>query len=222
MSAMLLQREREAIARHAHKLRPDRLVVGVSGNISARSGEHVAITPSGLDYDDVTPERVCVLALGGEAVEAELEPSTEVPMHLGIYRRTGAGAIVHTHSPFATVLGTVVDELPPVHYLLAQLGGPVRTSSYATPGSEELADNAARGLEGRSATLLANHGAITIGATVEEAYNRSLILESICELYYRARLLGEPRLLEAGEIDHVADELSDYGQVVAREGATPP
>ena len=207
---MLLASQRQTIARHAQRLRPDGLVVGVAGNISARAGAQVAITPRGLDYDELTPEIVAVVELEGGAVEGEFAPSTELPMHLAIYRRTGAQAIVHTHAPYATALSMVLDEIPPVHYLLAELGGPVRTAPYATPGSEQLAAYVERALEGRSAALLQSHGTIAIGETVERAYARTLILESIAAAYHRARMVGEPRLLSAAELDRVAEGLREY------------
>lgn len=207
---MLLADLRKAIVHHARRLRPDGLVVGVAGNISARSGDHVAITPRGLHYDEMTPEVVAVVDLDGQPVECELAPSTELPMHLAIYHRAGAGAIVHTHAPYATALSMVLDEVPPVHYLLAELGGPPRTAPYATPGSEELAAGVERALAGRSAALLQSHGAIAIGETVQRAYARTLILESVAAAYHRARALGEPKLLSEAELDRVAAGLREY------------
>jgi L-fuculose-phosphate aldolase len=209
---MLLERERELLVRHAQRLRPDGLVVGTAGNLSARSGELVAVTPSGADYGSLTPDHVCVVALDGRSVEATLEPSRELPMHLAVYRATGAAGVVHTHSPYASALSTVVAELPPVHYLIAELGGAVRVAPYSTPGSEELAAGILRALDGRSAALLANHGAITIGKTIEQAYSRSVTLEWLAALYYRARLLDEPRVLAEAEVERLMEIVRTYGQ----------
>ena len=214
---MLLPREREEVVRFAQRLRPDGLVVGTSGNVSLRSGEQVAITPSGLDYDELRPELVSVVDLDGALVDCELEPSTEVPMHLAVYEHTDAGAVVHTHSPYATTLAVVGVDLPAVHYLVAELGGPVRVAAYATFGTEELAANMARALEGRSATLLAHHGAITIGNTLARAYERSVTLEWLCALYHRSRAHGEPPTLPMDEVVRVRDLMADYGQIAPAE-----
>jgi len=207
-----LAEEREAIVRLAQRLRPDGLVSGTSGNLSARAGDLVAITPSGLDYDELRPEHVCVVALDGAVVEGELAPSTELPMHLAVYARTPAGAVVHTHSPFATAVACVLDELPGVHYLVADLGGPVRVAPYATFGTSELARSMEAALEGRSAALLANHGTITVGDGLDRAYANAVLLEWVAALYVRARALGEPRVLDADELARVAERLKGYGQ----------
>jgi len=204
---MLLGDERELVVRYAQRLRPDGLVVGTAGNLSIRVGELVAITPSSVDYDDLVPEAICVLDLGGAVVEAELPASSEVPMHLAAYRSCGAAAVVHTHAPYATALSTVVDELPPVHYMLAELGGPVKVAPYATFGSAQLAENVRRALEGRNAALLANHGTLAVGDSLGRAYDRTVLLEWLSALYFRARLLGQPRLLALDEIDRVATRL---------------
>ena len=211
-----VENARRDIVAYASRLRPDGLVTGTSGNLSIRVGDVVAITPTGVDYDDLTPEMIPLIDLAGRPVEGDLLPSSELPMHLAIYCRTSARAIVHTHSPYATVLSTLVDELPPVHYLLAQLGGRVRVAPYATYGSEELAQNMIDALNGRAAVILQNHGTITIGGTLAQAYDRSITLEWLSALYYRARLAGKPHLLGDAEIDRVADKLASYGQPADR------
>src|SRR5262245_3757319 len=197
---MKLGEERARIVRYAQRLESDNLVVGTSGNLSVRRGELVAITPSGVEYEALTPGMIVVVDTDGRQVEGELEPSTELPMHLTAYRVTGAMAVVHTHSTYATVLSTLIDELPPVHYLLALYGGPVRTAAYATYGTEELARSMAAALDGRRGALLRNHGAITVGETLEKAYMLSLYLEWICQVFHQASLLGEPKLLPSEEI----------------------
>jgi L-fuculose-phosphate aldolase len=207
-----LQREREDLVTYGRRLAPDGLAIGTAGNLSCRSGDIVAITPRGVGYDVMAPEHVCLVSLDGDPIDAPLGPSSELPMHLSVYRRRDAAAVVHTHSAFATTLGTVIDELPPIHYLISLLGGPVRVAPYATPGSTELADHMAKALEGRSAVLLGNHGTITTGESLGQAYSRALLLEWLCGLYYRARLFGEPRLLEVEEIDKVARQLEHYLQ----------
>ena len=205
---MLLGSERELVVRYAKRLRPDGLVVGTAGNISVRSGDLVAITPASFDYDELTAERICVIHLNRAAAVEGLPPSSEMPMHLAVYDvMPAARAVVHTHAPFASALSTVVDELPALHYMVAELGGPVRVAPYATYGSEELAENVGRALEERTAALLGNHGTIAFGATLEQAYSRTMLLEWLSALYLRASLLGPPRLLDGDEIDRVAQKL---------------
>lgn len=206
----MLEAERRDLVRYARRLHGDRLTTSTSGNISARSGDLVAITPSAVDYDELTPETIGVHRLDGSPVDAPLTPSTEFPFHLAIYESTDASAIVHTHPLHATVLSTLVDELPPIHYLLALFGGPPRTAPYATFGSDELASSITTALKDRSAVLLANHGAITTGATLKDAYTKALYLEWICELVVKATLLGTPRLLPSDELDLVAERLTRY------------
>jgi L-fuculose-phosphate aldolase len=207
-----LQRCREDLVAYGRRLAPDGLAIGTAGNLSCRVGEVVAITPRGVGYDVMAPEHVCLVTLGGDPVESSLGPSSELPMHLAVYERTEACAVVHTHSEYATTLGTLLDELPPIHYLISLLGGPVRVAPYSTPGSVELADHMGKALEGRSAVLLANHGTITTGDTLDQAYSRALLLEWLCGLYYRARVLGEPRLLDLDEIAKVGRQLEHYLQ----------
>jgi len=204
---MLLEAERALIVHHAGLLRPDGLVVGTAGNLSTRTGELVAITPSSVDYDDLDPGLICVVGLDGEIVEAARAPSSELPMHLAVYGTTDAAAIVHTHAPYATTLATVVEELPSIHYMIAELGGPIRVAPYSTFGTEELAASVMDALDGRSAVLLGSHGTLTIGDSLEQAYWRSVLLEWLSALYYRATQLGEPRLLPSEEIERVADRL---------------
>lgn len=215
---MQLQRERERLVEFSQRLAPDGLTVGTSGNLSVRSGDLIAVTPSGVDYADLQPELICVIEPDGGQVDGELEPTSEVPMHTSVYARTDARAVVHTHPPYATTLSVLLDELPPVHYMIALLGGPVRVAPYATYGTRELAGHMDRALRGRTAVLLANHGASTTGESIERAYARSLYLEWICRVYCQARALGEPRLLSADQVEEVAEKLRGYGQSVPGRG----
>ena len=132
---MELEEERRQVADTCRRMRAEGLVVGTSGNVSVRSGDLVAVSPSGIAYEVLTPEMVGVHRLDGSPVDAPQKPTTEMPMHLAIYARTPeARAIVHTHSTSATVLSTLVDEVPPIHYLIALFGGPVRVAEYVTSG----------------------------------------------------------------------------------------
>jgi L-fuculose-phosphate aldolase len=209
---LLLSDARNAVVRTCHELVAAGLVVGTSGNVSARVGDLVAVSPTGVDYRELTAGLVGVHRLDGTPVEAELLPTSELPLHLAIYAATGAGAIVHTHPVAATALSSIAEELPAVHYQVAMFGGPVRVAPYATYGTAGLAANVVTALDGRTACLMANHGAVVIAADLATALNGSRYLEWLCEVYLRAISAGSPRILPAGEIDLVAGKLAAYGQ----------
>lgn len=209
---MLLPAERAQVIEYCLRMEADQLTVGTSGNVSVRVGDLIAVTPSGVEYRDLTPEAICVIDLDGNPVDGDLAPSSELPMHTSVYRATDAGAVVHTHPLYGTTLSVLLDEVPPVHYMIALLGGPVRVAPYARFGTEELARHAVDAMRGRSGVLMRNHGATTYGPTLAKAYSRSVYLEWVCRLYHQARLLGEPRLLPEQEIAQVAEALLGYGQ----------
>jgi L-fuculose-phosphate aldolase len=214
---MLLEQARDDVVRTCRELAAAGLVVGTSGNVSVRAGELIAVSPSGLDYADLTAGLVGVHRLDGTPVEAPLRPTSEMPLHLAVYAATGAGAIVHTHPVAATALSTLTAELPAIHYQVAMFGGPVPVAPYATYGSEQLARNVAAALSDRTACLMANHGALTTGADLRSALTGTRYLEWLCEVYLRALAAGQasgPRLLPADEITLVAGQLASYGQRV--------
>jgi L-fuculose-phosphate aldolase len=198
-----LEDERMQIAAASRRLANEGLVLGTAGNLSAGRDSLVAITPSGAELALLTPEQVSVVDLDGGLVEGELEPSSELGLHLGIYRRYETGAVVHTHAPMATALSCVLDELPCVHYQMLLLGGTVRVARYETFGTPALAEAVIEALEGRSAALMANHGAITHAASLDTAVELSLLLEWACTIYWRAAILGEPRALDEAQRDAV-------------------
>ncbi|MFI7443377.1 class II aldolase/adducin family protein [Nonomuraea indica] len=181
------------------------LVIGSSGNLSVREGDLVAVTPAGAALDRLTPEMCPVVDVEGHLVEGELQPSSETPMHLAVYAATGAGAVVHTHAVFGTVVATTMTELPPVHYNALLLGGAVRVAPYATYGTPELAANVRQAMEGRKAALMANHGGVTVGATLEEAFEATRLLEWLCEVYVRGLGVGTPTVLTGEQLDAVVE-----------------
>lgn len=212
---MLLAEERRAIAHYAHRLRPDGLVAGTAGNLSVRSGDLLAITPTGLDYDALSPELVCVVdANDGSPVEARLAPASELPLHLAALHATGAQAVVHTHSVAATTVASIegLTELPNIHYYTGLFGGPVPITEYARFGTRQLADNVAAALADRTGCLMGNHGAVAVGRDLEQAYDKAQQLEWMSELFLRASAFGTPRLLPDEEIAAVAELVVDYGQ----------
>jgi L-fuculose-phosphate aldolase len=208
---MLMQREREEVIEYCLRMVKDELTVGTSGNISVRAGENIAMTPSGVDYEALSPEDICVLTLAGTQVDGLGSPSTEVPMHTVVYQFTDAQAVVHTHPVYATVVGTLVREIPRIHYMLALLGGPVRVAPYAPFGTKKLARNCIVAMKDRYGVLLQNHGATTYGESLAEAYSRSLYLEWLCRIYCEAKAIGDPRLLTDAEFDAVAGAVNSYG-----------
>jgi L-fuculose-phosphate aldolase len=210
-----LAQERAEVAEFARRMSRDGLVTGTSGNVSRRSGERIAITPRNFEYERMSPEDVALIDVEGRPLGGAWPASTETPMHLAVYHAFEAGAVVHTHSPFATVIGAVAQELPAIHYQIVVLGGPVRVAPYHVFGSDELAQAVAEAGVGRFGVILGSHGAITWGANLAEAYSRSVKLEWLAALYWRARLIGNPRILTADELAEVERQIErfDYGAV---------
>jgi L-fuculose-phosphate aldolase len=204
----------EALVATARRTVSDGLVVGTSGNVSVRVGDTVLVTPSGVPYDRLTPDDVTGVDLDGRQVLGTLVPTSELPMHLAVHGSTDARAVVHTHAVHATAVSTLVPELPAIHYMSGALGGPVRVAPYATYGTEELAENMLRALADRSACLLKNHGTISYGASLDQAYDRTAQLEWMCRLWLTASSVPglTPALLSADQVNEAGERLRGYGQ----------
>ncbi|MFB8774126.1 class II aldolase/adducin family protein [Streptomyces broussonetiae] len=204
----------EALVATARRTVADGLVVGTSGNVSVRVGDTVLVTPSGVPYDRLTPDDLTGVDLAGHQVRGTLVPTSELPMHLAVYRATDARAVVHTHAVHATAVSTLVPELPPIHYMTGALGGPVRVAPYATYGTDELAENMLRALTDRSGCLLQNHGTLTYGDTLDQAYDRTAQLEWMCRLWLTASALPgrTPALLSPRQLREAGERLKGYGQ----------
>ncbi|MCC9157735.1 class II aldolase/adducin family protein [Streptomyces parvulus] len=193
----------------------DGLVVGTSGNVSVRVGDTVLVTPSGVPYDRLAPGDVTSVGLDGRQVLGTLVPTSELPLHLAVYRADDtARAVVHTHAVHATAVSLLVPELPPVHYMTAALGGPVRVAPYAAYGTEELALGMLDALAGRTGCLLRNHGTVTYGTSLDQAYDRTAQLEWMCRLWLTASSVPgrTPSLLTSGQLAEAAERLRGYGQ----------
>jgi L-fuculose-phosphate aldolase len=188
---------------------------GTSGNISARFGDRMLITPSGVPYGDMTADDLAAMPIEGEygSWDGPLAPSTEWRFHLDITRaRPEVGAIVHAHSTFATALAIARKEIPACHYMIAAAGGPtIRCASYATYGTKELSDNALQALEDRTACLLANHGMIATGPNLDKAMWLAVELETIARQYVVSLSIGGPVLLSDAEIAKVTEGFRSYG-----------
>ena len=203
---------RAQVAEACRALRRDGLTVGTAGNVSVRRGDLVAVSPSGLDYDEMTAKLVGVHEMDGTPVDAPLEPTSELGLHLGVYARSDAGAIVHWHAPASTALSCVVTAVPASHYYTMLFGGIVRVAPYATYGSPELAANVAEARDGRSGALMANHGAVATAPTLAAALQLAHYLEYLCDLHLRALSTGLPiRTLDGAELAAVAEKIAGYG-----------
>lgn len=208
---------REEVTEVSRRMSASGLVRTTSGNVSARTPDgQVLVTPSGLPYEDLEPGDLALVDLEGNLLEGPLEPSTEVPMHTGIYRRRPlVGGIVHTHAPYSTTLACLGLGIPAVHYMLAALSeeGRVPLAPYATYGTGELAEYAAETLgEVHSACLLQNHGTITVAETAARAYSLTEILEEMAELFYRTRLAGDPIIIDPEQLAETRAKMAGYGQ----------
>lgn len=194
---------REQVAHAARTLAHQGLLVGTAGNVSARDGAVVAVTASGVVLAGCRVEDVTVVDLSGAVVDGDLVPTSEISLHLGVYAASAAGAVVHTHAPFSTAVACVLDELPVLHYQQLVLGGAVRVAPYATFGTPRLAAHVHAALEGRQAALMANHGSVAVGASLDQAVEHAVLLEWLATLHHRASALGTPRVLTDDEQEAV-------------------
>lgn len=209
---MTLARERVAVVEHAPQLAG--LTPGRTGNLSVRRDGRFAATPTGVAYDAFEPEDVPVVTLEGEVVDGGMAPTSEVPMHTGIYRRLDAGAIVHTHSPWATTLAVLGEELPPVHYMITAVGRRVPVADYAPYGTDELAELVVEemGAADARACLLANHGLVVVGEDLPSAVENTVHVETLCRVYLQARQHGTPAELSEEQLATVEEKFESYGQ----------
>lgn len=208
---------RKKVVEKGIELLSTNLTVGTWGNISCRvpGEDYIAITPSGMNYDILVPEDIVILDLGGYIVSGTRKPSIEVPLHLSIYRsRKDVGAIVHTHSPYATAIAVARKEIPgAVEDLVQIVGGNVRVNEYALPGTEQLGINTIKAMEGRNAVLLANHGMLGAGRNLEEAFRVCQVVEKSAQLTLLAQLIGGVVELSQNDINGMRNfYLQGYGQ----------
>lgn len=186
---------------------------GSAGNVSARCTGGFLITPTGMAYDVCTEADMVKVGADGTA-NGLRKPSSEWRFHRDIYAaRPEAGAVVHTHSPFATALACQQQGVPAFHYMVARFGGTdVRCAGYATFGSQDLSDAILVALDGRCACLMAHHGMVVFGRDCDHALALALELETLCEQYWRVLQLGAPKLLAAAEMARVLEQFAGYGQ----------
>src|SRR4051812_43564702 len=216
----VLEAARRQVASASARLAADGLVVGTAGNVSLRVDDHIVVTPTGGVFGEMRAEEMAVVEPDGTLVEGERGATSELALHLLLYERMSAGAVVHTHAPYATALSCVVDHVPAVHYSMLMFGGSLRVAPYATFGTEELARNVENALEGRTACLMQNHGHVGFGHDLDYAVEASLLVEWACTVYWRARALGEPVALSDEQLHDVAAQVMrlGYGQTKENEG----
>jgi L-fuculose-phosphate aldolase len=213
---MRLEKERKGIVTFGRKLLTSGLTAGTGGNLSVanRRKNLIAVTPSGVDYLEMSPEDVVLVGMEGGLIEtSKYKPSSELLFHLALYRRRqDIQAVVHTHSVYATTLASLGWEIPPFHYLVAYSGKKVPLASYATFGSEQLARNVAEAIGDNNAVLMESHGVVTVGATLAKAFEAAEIIEYVARVYYLAKNLGEPAILSDEEMKKVIEKFKGYGR----------
>ncbi|HET6151306.1 MAG TPA: class II aldolase/adducin family protein [Marmoricola sp.] len=208
---------RRDVAAAARTLADAGLLIGTSGNVSALDPEtgHLAVTATGVVLADCRPEHVTVVDAAGTVVAGDLAPTSELGLHLAVVAAYGAAAVVHTHARYATSFGCVHTELPVLHYQQIMLGGTVRVAPYATFGTPELAAHVVEALRDRGGALMANHGAVTTGSSLDKAVENALLLEWCCRLFHDASALGEPTVLDEGQ------QIAVIEAAIARDYGTP-
>ncbi|UCD69243.1 MAG: class II aldolase/adducin family protein [Betaproteobacteria bacterium] len=186
---------------------------GTSGNVSARWKTGFLITPSGRRYEDTRAADIVFVNAAGKP-SGKWAPSSEWRFHHDIYRnRSDVGAVVHTHSSFATTIACLRKDVPAFHYMIAVAGGnSIRCAPYATFGTQELSNHALKALADREACLLANHGMIATGARLEKALSLAMEVETLCEQYWRALQIGKPKILSVREMNTVIRKFRSYGK----------
>ncbi|MFI5779100.1 class II aldolase/adducin family protein [Nocardia sp. NPDC051570] len=207
----IMNTERAEIAEVCRGLAEAGLLIGTAGNVSVRVGDRVAVTATGTALGRITTEQVTVVDLEGAVVAGGLAPTSELQLHLGIYRAFDSRAVVHTHAPRAIAFGLVREELPVIHYQQLPLGGATPVVPFHPFGTAELAAAVRDSLTDRQAVLLANHGAVTVGETLEQAVEYALLLEWACGIYLDARSAGVPRPLSHAQQDAVREVTTRLG-----------
>jgi len=205
---------RQHLIAQARSLATLGLSQGTSGNVSARVGAAMLITPSGVAPEALTPASLALMPLDGEgAFAGPLKPSSEWRFHRDIFRaRPDVGAVVHAHSTYATVLSILRRPIKAVHYMIAAFGGPeIACTDYAPFGTQELSDLVIAGLGPRHGVLLGNHGMIATGADLAQAMGRAVELETLARQSYLAGLAGTPVILPDDEIMRCVERFKSYG-----------
>ena len=213
---MLMRAEREALVDYGKKLSLEGLCPGTSGNLSVYDPDSglMAITPSGLNYFETCPEDIVITDLSGNIVDGGRRPSSELNLHAAFYRaKPEARSVVHTHSVFCTTLGILGEPIRAVHFMIGAANSrEIPLAPYVTFGTEELAEVAVRFCGGSKAVMLANHGLVTCGGSLADAFELAVTLEYVAQLQYRARCAGSPNVLDDEQVDAAIERFRSYGQ----------
>jgi L-fuculose-phosphate aldolase len=205
----------------AGRLTSSGLTRNTSGNLSCRIEGGFLVTPTGMPYERLTPADIVTVDWDGTPHGCRL-PSSEWRFHRDILMaRPEIGVVLHAHPPFATSIACLGQKIPAFHYMVAVAGGAdIRCAPYATFGTETLSRHAVAALAGRRACLLANHGMIALGRDFDAAFTLAIEVETLAEMYWRVRQIGEPVLLDQAEMAVVLEKFTTYGQQPT-ETATP-
>ena len=217
------QESRQAIVTTLQSLGSCGLNKGTSGNVSARTGDGMLITPTGVAPQKLLPEHIVHMSLSGEVDKNQLTPSSEWQMHANTYRgKPGANAVVHCHSPYATMLACARRPIPAMHYMVAAAGGySIPLADYATFGTKELSDANLEALSTAMACLLANHGQLAIGQDLPGALKLAELVEEQAHCYWGTLAIGGPVLLDNAQMDEVLTAFTHYGQQKERKDLAP-
>lgn len=204
--------ERETVCELGRQLLDRDLTRGTGGNVSVRTDDGVAVSPSGIPYEEVTPEMVPVVDSEGAVLDGEWEPSNETPMHTNIYRvRDDVGGIVHTHSPYAATFASLGREIPASHYLIAYAGREIPVAGYAHPGTDELGRLAVDALgDDHDACLLQNHGVMALGEDGPDALETAVMVEYCAQVHYQASAIGDPVVMDDDAVGDLVEMFGSY------------
>jgi L-fuculose-phosphate aldolase len=223
MSAMTEDdKQRRSVVKTLQALVEKKLNIGTSGNVSVRTNEGMLITPTGINPALLLSEQIVAMNLEGQVAEDQLTPSSEWQMHADVYReKPEVNAIVHCHSPYATILACAYKSIPAVHYMVAAAGShEIPLAEYATFGTRELSQANLRALSGSRACLLANHGQLATGQNIDEALKLAELVEEQAHCYWGTLAIGGPRSLDRQQMDEVLAAFADYGQQKPRTEST--
>lgn len=207
--------ERKKIVEFGKKLVDERLTTGTGGNLSiyVPKDKVMLISPSGINYYDTKLEDVVVMGLDGHIKEGDCKPSSEYAMHSIFYKnKPGVLSVIHAHADFATAMSCLRKNVPPIHYVIADMCRELKCTDYKIYGSPEIAEEAYRVMGDDNGVLLANHGLLATGGSIESALGNAVNIEFLCKLYVYASAVGNPVALTNEEMDSVARKFQNYGQ----------
>ncbi|MEG0365656.1 MAG: class II aldolase/adducin family protein [Coprobacillus sp.] len=213
---MLMEKERKEIVEYGKEMSVSGLTKGTAGNISIYDSKtgYMAISPSGIGYNETTPEDVVVMRLDGSVVEGDRKPSSEHDLHSAIYKlKPDMRSVVHTHSTYCVVMSCMNMPLKAVHYVLADAGCfEVPVAPYCTYGTLELAEVVKETIGEGNAVLMANHGMLACGTSLKSAYGLAATCEWTAEIQWRCLAIGQPNVLNNEQMNLVLEKFKGYGQ----------